>query len=423
MNVRSSWQCAALLAAALSGCAGSDPIAAGLARGSLPEALAAYDGLPEADPERLVPIAERLLRDAALGDDAALADRAFAEMAIAGTHARALLEELASAPDPLRAARVWQRLAALGDGTAQKRLDALLQSDTPELRALALDAQSAPDAGYVLAALEAPQASLRHAAAQAVRRLSMSPALAAVLVELVRLDPEPGVRAAAAYALTAGPPTAESALTGALVDPDSSVHAAALDALWSVAPARAELHVTKLWGTDPTTESLEAARRVLGDRSRTPALAAKAREHLLAGLSRHDNALRAQAAVALASEVEQVADALSARLAVEGVPSVRLALALALGPARAADALHKLAAGDDVIAVEAAAALAANGDLPGLERLRALRASRLPAVRRVAYVALGRELGRVSEVRAGLSDTDAGVRLACAGAVLTGLAS
>jgi hypothetical protein len=411
----------ATAAALLAGCTRGDSIEAALARGSLPEALAAYDALPEADPERLRPIAERLLHDAALAEDASLAERAFAELRLAGTRGRRVLEQLALASDPSRAARAWQGLAALGDGDARDRLRELLHSESSELRALALEAEPEPEPERVRAALGAAQAELRRAGVQAARRLASRSGLEPVLIELVRLDPDPGVRAAAALALTAAGDAAAGALDAALQDPVASVRSAALDALWAVAPERAELRVARLWGTDPGSESLEAARRALGA-GVPPERAARAREHLLRGLSAAAFALRAQAAVALAADLTHVGDALAAQLAVERVPSVRLALALALGPPRASTALEELSAGADVAAAEAAAALARHSQQAGLERLRALRSSRLAAVRRVAYTALGRELGRVSELRAGLSDADAGVRLACAGAVLTGRA-
>lgn len=421
MSAARAWLCATILGLSLVACRGPDSVEAALARGSVVQALAVYDALPRADPERLVPIAERLLSDAAQSEDAGLVARAFSELATAGTHARRVLEALAEA-DALRVrARALGTLARLGDTAAQQQLQPLLRGATPELRALALGAQREPDAAFVRAALGAPHASVREAAVHAARRVSMDAPLEALLAELLRRDPEPSVRAGAAAALGRGGDPAVRALDAALADASSAVRQAALGALWSVAPARAALRVHRLWATDPTDESLEAARRAL-DASAAAALASDAREHLVRALTASAPALRAQAALGLGGAGAAAADALAARLAIEQVPTVQLALAVALGPARTAATLRTLAAGQDVNAAQAAAALAAYGEQVGLERLRLLRASPAVAVRRVTYVALARELGRVSEARGGLSDPDPHVRLATAGAVLTGRA-
>ena len=122
--------------------------------------------------------------------------------------------------------------------------------------------------------------------------------------------------------------------------------------------------------------------------------------------------------------VLQAADA--ARLAAqhvndEAVPSVRLLLALALQPSDArTHVLTALLDADDVVASQAAIALARAQVPRGVDRVLALRTSALPAARAIIARALATELDRTHDARALLRDPEASVRIATATAILHG---
>ena len=149
---------------------------------------------------------------------------------------------------------------------------------------------------------------------------------------------------------------------------------------------------------------------------------AAAKGHLHRALLDGDPKLRAQAAVAWASQpialrpTARLVEALGA----EKVDTVELQLALSIGVQEqsAATALRKLMAGDGIDAVTAAAALAEAGEAAARVRLQTLATSAASSVRAVVARALFGRLRLSHASRALLLDGAAKVRLAAAGALL-----
>jgi hypothetical protein len=239
------------------------------------------------------------------------------------------------------------------------------------------------------------------------------------LVEVSRFDPLPQLRAAALHALERYGAEAADALDGATQDPDEHVRAAALSALARVAPARAELILDRQLGAAVSSQSISAAVTLLN--MQPPRQAARARATLGAALSSPEVTMRAQAAAALQRVPSKELDSagVRARLRVEKAETVRLALALLLGPddAAARSALRELSTAFSLPGAEAAAELAAHSG-SARARLVAFSAHESALVRMTAARLIARTLRDPEPIAKLLADTTWQVRDAAAGAVL-----
>lgn len=412
----------------LSGCAGSAAsarVTSDVSRGDFRGALAYYeqDGR---SPRVLRALSEGVLRAAARSTDPEQRRAAFIELSMLGTRAKPLLEELSEPAEPL-AVRVeaLRLLTELGDDGARGALRGLFDHPNPEVSDSAVSAlRPEQDLALVAAALRSPRTDRRASALTLLRR---APAEHRVLLtEVSRFDPAPQLRAAAVYALERYGALAGDALEAATLDPDEQVRVAALAGLARVAPARAELLLDRQLGAAVSTHSIHAAITVLSlqleaSAANLEAVQARARAALSAALSSTDAALRAQAATAVSRLPAELLDRaqLRARLRVEKVEAVQLALALALGPEdpNAQRALAELSASFSLIGAQAAAELAAHSG-KARTRLCAFSAHDSVLVRVTAARLIARELRDPSPIAKLLADTSWQVRDAAAGAVL-----
>lgn len=407
-----------LVAALLSACAGpSAEVRRALGAGAFDEALAAYEQAPS--PGLLASIAEALLEREALGSDARWRDGAFGALAASGTHARDVLERLAASSATSVRARALALLGRLGDPAARHALFGYVESDDAEARAAAVETLDPDrDRNRLVRRLDDPDADVRRAAVRALGRASEDAPTRLALERTVRHDPASDVRAAAVGALALQGGAAVPAIEARLADAERAVRFAAIAALLTVDSDRALGALDRSLASDPSPEGVEAARLVLTRLGASAPVAARAQ--LARALGASDEALRAQAAVALSTLGED--DLARARIGVERARAVCLSLALALGveDAGARQVLAALMAGTDVVAGQAASTLARRGDDTAREKLLALRSSRSAAVRRTVARTLGRDLGRIHDVREALVDADVSVRIAAAAAILVG---
>jgi hypothetical protein len=273
------------------------------------------------------------------------------------------------------------------------------------------------DLPAVEAALRSPRSGRRAAALSLLRKAPAEHR--ALLIESARFDPSPQLRAAALYALERSGAQAADAFEAATQDPDEQVAAAALAGLARVAPDRAELLLDRQLGAAASTQSIDAAITLL---SLKPARQeARARAALSVALSSPEAALRVQAAAALARLPSDQLDRtqLRASLRVEKTASVRLALALALGPEdpSAQRTLAELSSSFSLIGAQAAAELAARSG-KARTRLIAFSTHTSALVRITAARLIARELRDPAPITQLLADADWQVRDAAAGAVL-----
>jgi HEAT repeat protein len=423
--------CAIALALGLACASGPAGVSDALRHGRLADALAAYDrGRP--DLGALQRIAALALEQQAQSRDPKRAAQALAALALSKPlAARALWRLAARAQDPSTRAQALALLARFGDPIAREILRGKLEDADSSVRAAAveaLDPESESDAALLRALCDAPGSATRLAAVQKLARATLGAATLQLLARVARLDPALRVRMAALFGLGRQGPDAADAIEALLEDAEPAVRLGAIGELARVDRARASLRLAQYLGGSPTAEGVEAARVLLSAREapvppsagQAPTSAA-ARSQLERALADPDNAVRAAAAVALMSLRDpQLAALAQARVEHEAVRSVRLCLALALGPERAdgRSVLKKLTAARDLVAAQAAAELARHGDHDALVIVLTLRESRDAIVRRVAVHALALDLGRANDVRAALLDADPGVRIAAAGAIL-----
>jgi HEAT repeat protein len=399
-------------------------VADALRRGQLAAALAAYErGAP--DLATLRRIAEATLEREAQSHERARRAQVMAELEVSGTAAERVLRRLATrAIDPATRAHALALLARHSDAAARAALRAKLGDVDSDVRAAAIEAlDSEADAATLRVLCEAPSAAVRLAAVQKLARASDGADDLLLLTRVARLDPALPVRVAALYGLGRRGKPAVPAIEAQLDAAEPVLRLAAVSDLVQADAARAVERLERYLADNPTPEGIEAARALLSaDPTHAPAAA---RVQLERALADRDGALRAAAAVALMSLRDPRLRALAAERAEhEAVRSVRLCLALALGATTAGHAmLVQLTAAQDVVSAQAAAELARARDATGLRRLRALRQSRAPAVRRIAARALARDPGHAHEVRAALLDADASVRIAVAGAMLVASAA
>jgi HEAT repeat protein len=410
------------------GCAASETrhqVASAVERGAYGDALRVYE---KSGRDRAV---LRALAESILVQDAERAEpqrqhTAFTEFGLLGNRSRPWLERLAQ---PQRAKHVRVRalrlLMALGDADARAQLRPLAFDPDPEIADVAfaaLDVSASADRAVVSSALYAPRTA-RRLAALALLSAASAPDSLREVAEVSRVDPQPGVRTAALFALERYGAAAIFAFERALNDGDESVRVVALEAFARAAPERAVAHLDQQLGAAITQETLAAAAALL--RMRPAREPARARDALARGLSASESRLRSYAAVLVRTlpSAEKNLPVVRSQLAVESSVEVKLALALALGtsdPAARA-ALLTLSQGTSLSAAQAAHELARLGDAAAYARLIALCASPSSVTRATIARALGREQRAPQAVAALLADSDPNVRDAAAGAVLGGL--
>jgi HEAT repeat protein len=440
-SLRVAWLLAAAWANAwLGGCAGPprravlDAIEARAPK----RALRAYESLRRddgADVALLGRIAALVLERAALSDDPRTRDAALSQLALAGREGLPVLDELAAATIPVPTRARALALLAPRDADARARLVPLRTHADPAIAALAVRALDAhTDRADLDAALAAPAAAIRAAAATALAASAPDDRARRELASVARVDPDPAVRAAATRALGAFGTAACESLRERLSDADVGVRRAATLALAQADRATAWRVLAPLLGLPPSSHGIDAARVLAA--SPTPDIARDAGAYLLRTLASGDPQLRSAAAVALLSlsaspaRAAAVADA----LARETVPDVRLLLACDLTrrvidtaadspAARARAVLETLRSEGGMRGVQATVQLASLGDREAARGLhRALRDADV-AIRRVAARALARNALAPDAARVALRDRDGSVRIAAAGGILAALSA
>jgi HEAT repeat protein len=387
-------------------------------RGNYRAALQCYEADGRSD-SVLRALSQRLLLSAARSTEAAQRRGAFVELAMLGTRAEGLLQDL-SAPGepPLVRAEALRLRSSLGDEDAREELRGMLGHPDPEVEDCAYAAlRPGADDAQLLAALQSARAARR---SQALQLLSRAPArYLTALSEVGRFDPLPQLRAAAMRSLPSYGAAAAPALEAGASDTDEQVRSAALEGLLRVASERAWPLLDQQLGAAVSVQSIAAATTLLS-MPQTPARE-RAYAAWLAALSASDTKLRAQAAsVARPVTLDlQVRELMRERLDAETEPAIRLALALALGAddAAARRALVELSSGASVVAAQAAAELA-QGSEQARARLRSLGTHESALVRATSARLMARTLAEVGPIAPLLADENWQVREAAAGAVL-----
>lgn len=396
----------------------STRVSSDIARGDFSAALSRYeqDGRSCAV---LRTLSESILLYAARSKDPAERRSAFIELSMLGTRASDLLEQLSQPGEsaPVRAEALRLR-SQLGDDAARRALRSLLDHPDPEVSDSAVQALSPEhDAGRLAEALRSPRPERRSTALALLGRAR--PEHHAILVEASRFDPTPQLRVAALHALERYGAQAAQPLESATHDPDEHVRAAALAALARVAPERAEPILDQQLGAAASEHSISAAVSLL--RMQPPRQTARAQAAIAAALSSPDVAVRVRAASALQGVPSAQLDraAVRARLRVEKAETVRLALALLLGPddSAARRTLTELSASFSLPGAEAAAELAAQSG-NARQRLVAFSAHDSAVVRMTAARLIARRLRDPAPIAKLLADKSWQVRGAAAGAVL-----
>jgi len=433
------------LAVTLAGCAAQPGLAAvqaPLARGDVAGALARYDRLVKRRvPDRLGALQKIagtvVLREARAGDRV-VRDQAFVLLAGLGERGLPLLRELVSAPDPV-GSRARAALLRSGEDVGAERLARAVRSPFPEARGAALawlrDEERWDD---VKAALVDVDAAVRRTALESLAAMPTREAqpLTGTIADVLRHDPAPAVRAAAARLLARLGPSAADPLEQAMVeDGEVSVRVAAVSALGSwlrpppsdaeasadplaeLARVRALALLRRSASGEPTPVGVEAA-RLLGEQDEDAL--AYLRRALVTGTS----STRGQALVAAASSRRLRADV----RALLADPSDEIRLRAAAGLARVSPAdraaarrtLRALLDRPGATALQAAIALAELNDRQGLPAAVALLESSVAGLRATAAFAVGDRFGRRDRVRSLLLDTVPSVRLSAARAILSG---
>jgi HEAT repeat protein len=237
-----------------------------LAARSVPRALDAYDrqhGRGRGDREALARVAALLLEEEGDADDPARAAAALTQLTLAGTAGRRSLAYLGDhARRPGQRARALLALVRAGDLEARAGLRSYLRDPDVDARAAAHAALRFPaDATLLTQGLGAAAASVRVAACEGIAAGATLPAyLRLRLGELSRVDPSPQVRAAATRALGLGRSEAVAALRERLSDADPGVRAAAVTALVRADRRAALAALGPLLGGPPTPTAIDAAR-------------------------------------------------------------------------------------------------------------------------------------------------------------------
>lgn len=409
-------------------------------RGAYSEAVSATRANGR-EPKLEKALAEALLENAARSPDAARRGRAFAELSLAGTRSRPILERLENAREPLTRALAFKASMQLGDVGARDTLRGLAASTDPELSALGFAAlEPDRDRPQLLAALTQPNRARRAAAARVLSGSERSAEVRAALEAVAQHDPEPEVRAAAVVALSKQGPEAGTAIDRALDDESETVRIAGFSGLATIIPECTQAqtcdreHLLKRLGRDqgspPTPDSIAAAAAML----RIPNLPEpeRARDVFTRALESGDMRLRGLGAVMCRTLAAPGCDAavLRERLRAEKLPQLKLLIAIALGPSDplARAALTSVSNDTDAAtAVEAAAELAALGDAAAQQKLEQALQNPNANVRVRALRSIGKLSvdGVIPEGAAAgervvdrLADRDERVRVAAAATVL-----
>ena len=394
----------------------------------LPAALAAYDralASDGGDRALLARVAALLLELEAMETDPARRRAAVQALASAGEPGRASLSRLLDGPRPARL-EAMIALARRGDSSARHYLRGLADSsDAEERSASVLGMDGIEDRALLLERLVAPEREARQVEADRLVDGAPDADVGNALARVARVDPEPGVRAAACRSLGAFDELGVDVLRERLSDEAASVRLAAVEALTRASPARAREILGPLLAMPPSPQGIEAARLLSTPSEEGAALDADALAFLRSALHAPDAGLRAQAGVALVGlrDATPFRDDLSAALARAVDATAKLSLARALlrvgsdGDARRA-LTEPLSHGDGMSAVQAAVALAELGDDDAKTALTAFLVREDAAVRRVAARGLAREANRPEALRPALDDADASVRIAAAGGIL-----
>lgn len=394
--------------------------------GQFTQALALYEHSGH-KPDDLRVWAQAVLLSAAQSSERAQSRAGLQELTTLGRRALPVLESLSlddQASAVLVRAKALSLRMALGESDARAELLALLDHADAEVVDIAygaLDPDSDDDRARLVQALQSPRVKRRAVALHLLALDASRPGTAGLLLQVSKHDPEATLRAAGLRALLHYHGTAREPCEQALADRDEQVRVVALTCLTQQAPEAALSYLDEQLGAASSSVSIAAASLWLRMRpARDPG---RARAALLAALTSADVGMRAQAILALppaaAQEAWLDARVLRDRLEVESVPSLRLLLALALGPAdsQAHAALVALSALDTVTGAQAAGELA-SGWAPALARLHALQTHAAPLLR----ASVARQLARVPDQCAGvaplLADAAWTVRLAAAGSAL-----
>ncbi len=408
-------------------------VASAIERRELDGALDAYEEFRRTqggDVELLAPIAAMLLEREAQSDDAALREAALIQLSLAGTRGAPVLTRLARGSGPARLLAL-SALARRGQNEAKLELRALADTEDPTILAASiLGMDSELDRELLLSLLDSSDRNVRRSAIEA-----LTPAAASVrsaLEQVARVDSEASVRASAVRALGRAGTDAIAILRERLGDPDPGVRFAAVGALISADPERGRIAIGPLLSVAPSPSGIEAARLLAqaDDVPGSPVGAAQALAFLRRVLASDDPALRAQAGVAIASlptDRRPPLDALRAALATENDSTVLLSFARALHrhDRQAAHATLRalLDAQDDMVRVQAAALLAADGDAAARRVLEGAASAGESMIRRTAVRALAREAMAPDAARRLLRDDDALVRIYAAGGILASAAA
>lgn len=433
------WFAACLLAVLLApACAGTPRVRVlgAIDARAATKALAAYEVFrreEEPDGALLARIAALMLEQAALGDDARLRDAALGQLALAGTAGEDSLRSIAaSRGHDVARAKALATLAGRGDDGSRDTLRTMFGSEDPDVHAAAVRVLDVHDRADALRdALASPHATVRAAAAEALRAAAPDAAIRRALAEVARVDPEPRVRAAAVRALGKFGSSAVDTLRERLSDADAGVRTAAVASLVAADRTAARLTLAPLLALPPSGAGIETARFLaLGGEGDLRATV-DARAYLLRTLETGDATLRVSAALALLSLPGDptIAATLAQRMKDDTEPSVRLLLASTLlrpgdaaetraTAARALQVLAALLAAGGMVGIQAAVTLASSGDAAAIRALREGLSNVDVAIRRTAARGLAREALLPDAARRALRDADAGVRIAAAGGIL-----
>ncbi len=404
-------------------------------QGDVPRALHAYQehrALNGDDPQLLAIVAQATLAEAALSGD--VAEAAAAVRALGGVRPGTdeVLARIAAGARGVGRAAALAELGRRGRRCAMASLRMMIDDPDPEVRAIALSALSPErDEAALRAALDDVSAAVRRASVRRWGGRDTPSHVRHLLGQMARVDPSVSVRSAAVSALSRIGSEAFDLVNRALDDANLSVRMAAVGGVLRIDFQRGWLALQRVFAERASAAGVEAARRRLSHRGEISGMGVDdAEAYLLRALEDEHAAIRAQAAVALTSvEVgEEVMGAISSAVSREPDASARLGLARTLFRLErtrqvAREALSLLSLEHQgMVGLQAAVALAEDGDAGALRLVLAQRTAPDPPMRAVAFAALARALGRPDDARGGLEDTAWSVRVRTAGAIIAWVA-
>lgn len=396
-------------------------------------ALQAYDDYAASDGDDihlLSRIASVILLEAACGSDPELASLAVRELSQTGLLGQPVLAEVVHR-DCTAAFEATVLGARRGDVDALRLLRGHADDPTPSVRAAVVIALAPElDREILLRWARDDDDGVRAAASERLGALGPSDEAALAILTLnARVDASARVRAKAVRALGSYGAAAFEPLRERLSDPEGTVRMAAVEALVRTDRAQARGTLLDLLATPPSPESIEAARVLLSsvgaETAPSEADRAASLAYLRRALTASEAPLRAQAAVVLVGMpgADTLGEALADALRAESDPTASLSMARALirrdaEAALARERLRALLMLGGMSGTQAAAVLAENDDVVGLETLRsvAIGGASDTSLRVVALHALGRL--HPHELAPVLRDGDPAARLAAASAIL-----